>query len=171
MRAGNMDSKARSVEIKHQRNVDKLNTQYLTMPCFFDFIEGANLQRPTYQQIGSTHTAGYAATNPPPPCQMPSHFVIDPQLLQKMQRSLRVYLTTKCNPRQVSNPLVARLGITQHSLVLLVGNLPNLMNEATASAFFLENVKPLVSEFVLEVDHTPVQMQEHQQNVKPLDIA
>ena len=152
-----MDSKARSVEIKHQRNVDKLNTQYLTMPRFFDFIEGANLQRPTYQQIGSTHTAGCSATNPPPPRQTPSHFVIDPQLLQKVQRSLRAYLATKCNPRQVSNPLVARLGVTQHGLA---GNRPNLMDEATASAFFLENVKPLVSEFVLEVNHTPVQMQE-----------
>lgn len=138
------------------------------MPPYFDFIDEANLKEPPYLATGSTQTAGYSAPNPPPARQIPSHVVVDPQLPQKMQECLRSYLTTKCGLRPASDRLVARLDLTQQSLVV---NLPNLTNEAAAVFFFVENVKPLVSEFVFDVDGVGVQLEEAPTNygAKPDD--
>jgi hypothetical protein len=126
------------------------------MPPYFDFIDGANLQRPTYLEVGSTHTAGCSAPNPPPARQIPSHIVVDPQLLQKMRGSLSTYLSTKCGVRLVPDRLVTRLDLARQSLV----NPPNLTNGPTAVGFFWEHVKPLVSEFVFDVDGVAIQLEE-----------
>jgi hypothetical protein len=107
------------------------------MPPYFDFIDRVNLKEPSYLATGSTQTAGYSAPSPPPARQMPSHVVVDPQLPQNIQESLRSYLTTKCGLRPVPDRLVARLDLTQQSLVV---NLPNLKNDAAAVFFFVENV-------------------------------
>ena len=103
------------------------------MTPYFDFIDRANLQRPTYVATGSTHTPGYSAPNPPPARQIPSHIVYDPDLIHKMRECLRTYLTTRRALQPVSDELVGRRNLTQRSLAV---NLPNLTNETTA-VFFL----------------------------------
>jgi hypothetical protein len=127
------------------------------MTPYFDFIDRANLQRPTYVATGSTHTAGYSAPNPPPARQIPSYIVYDPELLQKMRGCLRTYLTTRHALQPVSDELVGRRNLTQRSLAV---SRPNLTNEATTIFFFAGNVVPLVTDFVFDVDGFGIQLEE-----------
>ena len=108
------------------------------MPPYFDLINGANLQRLSSWAIGSTSTAGYCAPNPPPVRQTPSHIVVDRELPQKMQGSLRSYLAAKPGlPPKVSPRLATRLDLTQQDLAQ---NLPRLTGEPAARDFFVRNV-------------------------------
>lgn len=132
-----------------------------SMSPYFDFIDGANLQQPTYLATGSTNPAGYSSPNAPLARQSPSrhiNVVLDPRLLQKMQGSLRSYLTTKCGVRLVSIRLVARLDLDRQSLA---GSLPNLTGETASAAryFFVTNVAPLIRDFVFDVDHTVIELE------------
>jgi hypothetical protein len=124
------------------------------MPSYFDFIDGADLQRPRHETGGSTSssstTAGYSAPNPPSAQQTPSHIVFDTQLLQKMRGCLRSYLGTTKRGAQpvVPNVLATTLDITRQRLVVLN---PNLTSEAAAIGFFWMNIVPLVTDFVYDV--------------------
>lgn len=125
------------------------------MSLLFDFISGANLQAPIYPTDGSVHTVPYSSPNTPLERQTPSHFVVDTQLLQKMQGRLQSYLATRVGERPVSNMLRKRLDLTQHSLAPTLAG-PHMKNEATAAGFFWENIKPLVTDFVREVNNRAI---------------
>ena len=121
------------------------------MSPLFDFINGANLQAPTYPTDGSVHTAPYGSPNTPLERQTPSHFVVDTQLLQKMQERLQSYVTTRCGERPVTNVLRAGLDVTRQRLAPSLAG-PHLRDKTMAAGFFWENIKPVVTDFVTEVD-------------------
>lgn len=131
------------------------------MPPYYDFIDGANLQKPTYQPEATdptgTASLSYSTPNPPPARSTPSHIVHDPKLLQKMQGSLKSYLRTKLGQRSVSDDLTSGLGATQRRLARRPRN---LTNEAAAREFFTTNIAPLVEDFVYEVDDNSIHLEQ-----------
>ena len=148
---------AANCPIHNSKRMSKPSKKLPMSLSLFDFIDEANLHRPEYLPTGSTRTAGYSAPNPPPPQQIPSHLVIDAQLPQKMRGRLQSYLAERSGPQLASERLQTRLNLTQASLV---DNLPRLTNETTSILFFARDIEPLVSDFVLEVDHVGVQLEQ-----------
>lgn len=121
------------------------------MLSYPDFIDEANLQRPTvtFPETGSTLTVSYGSPNSPPARSTPSHIVHDAQLLQKMRRSVKSYLVTKIGERPVSDQLTSRLWVTRESLAQ---GPPNLTCETTARDFFMGDLAPLVTDLLYAVD-------------------